>query len=169
MKDTLENLGYVILAVLAFLVMVLLATLILGRIELAWALTKGFLLLWAFLFAEQAIQAFVQRVLRLSELEHWGLVLFNLLLTLVLCLVWSAFVSLEVTRAVADIGWLGIGVLHGLGLIGAWLGFGAITGFFTGTLYRISGLVVSLLGYVVFAIFPNLAQGIFGWFFVLWQ
>jgi hypothetical protein len=168
-KDTLENLGYVALAVLAYLLVALLVTLVLGRVELAWVLTKGFLLLWVLLFVEQAVQSFVQRVLRLSELEHWGLVLFNLLLTLVLCLAWSAFVSLEVTRAVADMGWLGIGVLHLLGLIGAWLGFGAITSFFTGTLYRMTGLAVAVLGYVGFAIFPNLAQGICGWFVALWQ
>jgi hypothetical protein len=166
-NDALEKMGYVALAVLAYLSVALLATLMLGRIELAWVLAKGFLMLWVFLYLEQIVQAIVQKTFHLSELEHLGVVLFNLFLTVGFCLAWSAFLALEVTRAAN--GWLGVGVLHLLGLVGAWLGFGVITSFFTGTLYRMTGLAVAVLGYGGFAIFPASAQDIFGWFFALGQ
>jgi hypothetical protein len=93
----------------------------------------------------------------------------NVLLTLGLCLAWAAFVALEVTRAAQGIGWLGAGLLYAFGLVGVWLGFGVVTGFFTGSLYRMTGLFVSALGFVGFALFPALAQAAFGWFFALWQ
>jgi hypothetical protein len=70
---------------------------------------------------------------------------------------------------VQGMGWLGAGLLYGLGLVGAWFGFGVVTGFFTGSLYRMAGLVVSALGFVGFVLFPAIAQGVFGWFFALWQ
>jgi hypothetical protein len=166
-KDALENLGYVALAMLAYLLLLLVPGLVLGRVELVWALGKGFGLLWVFLALEQAVQGVVQKTLRLSELEHLGLVVFNLLLVLGVCLVWSGFVAVRVVQAVQGTGWWGAGLLYGLGLVGAWLGFGVVTGFFTGTLYRLAGLVVTALSFVGFVLFPALAQGLFGWLFVL--
>jgi hypothetical protein len=168
-KDALENLGYTALAVLAYLLLTLVVTLVLGRVDMAWALCKGFVVLWLIVAIEQTLQGTVQKVMRWSELEHLGVVIFNVLMVLGLCLAWAAFVALEVTRSVQGIGWLAVGLLYVLGLVGAWLGFGVVTGFFTGSLYRLAGLAVTVLGFVAFGLFPALAQGAFGWFFALGQ
>jgi hypothetical protein len=81
-KDTLENLGYIALAMLAYLLLALVVVLVLGRVDMTWALCKGFVLLWAIVAAEQALQGVAQNALRLSELEHLGVVVFNLLMAL---------------------------------------------------------------------------------------
>jgi hypothetical protein len=168
-KNTLENLGYVALAMLVYLLMLLVISLVLGRLELAWAICKGFGLLWVVVATEQVVQGVVQKVFGWSELEHFGVVVFNLLVALGLCLAWSAFVVLEVTRSVQGIGWLGAGLGYGFGLIGTWLGFGVVTSFFTGSLYRMVGLAITGLGFLGFAMFPAVPQNVFGWFFALWQ
>ncbi len=151
-----------------FLVVVGIFTLILGKPELAWALTKGFALLWLMLLVISQVHNFFLRLIRASIDSKYALFVgSNVLVVMVFCLVWTAFTVLQVIGQNTGLGWLAVGVVYSLGLVSSWIGFGVVTTIYNGTLYQLFGLFITAVSYIVFCIFPNFATQLFGWFFAL--
>jgi hypothetical protein len=156
MKDELENIGILAGVTLAFLVFSSVLTLIIGRFEFTWGLTKGFAVLWLALFIVPSVQNFFLRLIRSNMYEKSGIYVgSNLLFTSLFCLIWVSFIVLLVQLNFSNLGWLALILLYGLGLLSSYVGFGVVTAFYTGTLYRMVALILTILAYGLFCIRPD--------------
>ncbi|MEY4531643.1 MAG: hypothetical protein RLZZ156_2364 [Deinococcota bacterium] len=168
MREDLENVAILAGVTVVFLVVTAILTLVLGRLELTWALTKGFLLLWLMLLVISEVHNFFLRLIRANVHNKYELFVgSNVLVVMVFCLVWTAFNVLQVLGQTMGLGWLTTGIIYFLGLVSSWIGFGVVTTIYNGTLYQMLGLFVTAFSYVIFCIFPNFATQLFGWFFGL--
>jgi hypothetical protein len=156
MKDELENISILAGVTLAFLVFSSLLTLIIGRFEFTWGLTKGFAVLWLALFIVHGVQNFLLRLIRSNMYDKSGIFVgSNLLFSSLFCLIWVSLTVLQVQLNRSDLGWFALVLLYGLGLLSSYVGFGVVTTFYTGTLYRMVGLVLTVLAYVLLCIRPD--------------
>lgn len=168
MRQDLENVMILAGVTVVFLFFSGILTLILGKLELTWALTKGFLLLWLMLLVVSGVHNFFLRLIRSNIHDKAGLFVgSNVLVVMVFCLVWAAFNVFQVIGQSTGLGWLANVMVYFLGLVSSWIGFGVVTTIYNGTLYQMLGLSVTAFSYVIFCIFPNLATQLFGWFFGL--
>jgi hypothetical protein len=151
---------------LAFLTIAGLVLWLVGHGALAWQVAKGYALLWVLLLVISPILNFVQRMFRLNMYDNGNVfVASNLLVSGVLVLGWSAFAALAVQGAGAS-GWI-VGWLYVVGFLASYVGEQVVTTIFNGTIYQLANLVLALLGFIVFALWPALAGQLFGWFFNL--
>ena len=168
MREDLENVAILAGVTLVFLVVLGIVTLILGRFELTWALTKGFALLWLMLFIISELHNFFLRLARANVHNKYELFVgSNLLVVSIFCLAWAAFNVLQVVALSTNLGWLAVGMVYFLALVSSWIGFSVITTIYNGTLYQLFGLGLTAVSYLIFCVFPNFATQLFGWFFNL--
>jgi hypothetical protein len=60
-------------------------------------------------------------------------------------------------------GWI-VGLLYVVGFLASYIGEQVVGAIFTGTIYQLANLVLALLGFVMFALWPAVARALFGWF-----
>jgi hypothetical protein len=168
MREDLENVAILAGVTLVFLIVCGLATLILGRFELTWALTKGFLLLWLMLFLISELHHFFLRLARVNLHHKYELFVgSHLLVVTVFCLIWAAFNVQQIRMQSTGLGWLAVGTVYFLGLVSSWVGFSVVTTIYKGTLYKIFGLILTVAAYIIFCVFSSTITLLFGWFFNL--
>lgn len=139
---------------------------LLGHGALAWRFAKGYALLWVLLLVISPILNLLQRMFRLNLYDNANVfVASNLLVSGVLVLGWSAFAALTVQSAGAS-GWI-VGLLYVVGFLASYIGEQVVGAIFTGTIYQLANLVLALLSFIVFALWPAFAGQLFGWFFNL--
>jgi hypothetical protein len=81
---------------------------------------------------------------------------------------WSAFAALVISSAVAGTPiWMMI-ILYGVGLFSSWVATVIVSVFYMGTIYRMVNLVLGILSFIVFSIWPHAGAKIYGWFFNLY-
>lgn len=149
---------------LAFLIVAGIALWLLGYSSLAWSFANGFGLLWVMLFVIGPILNLIQRAFGLNMYDKANVfVASNLLVSGVLVLGWSAFAALAV-QGIGAAGWI-VWALYLIGLLASYIAEQVVGAIFNGTIYQLANLVLALVSFIVFAIWPALANKLFGWFF----
>lgn len=151
-----------------FIVIVALLLWPMGKLAVAVRLMKAYVIFWGITVFSVVVLYQVQRMLRVSAERNFAAFLIsNLLLGLTLLAGWSAFSSGVVNEAVAD---AGVGVTIVLWVVGLVSGIAAhvvVTTFHNGTIYTLSNLIVVVVGFVVFGVWPAVARVTYGRFFNL--
>ncbi|MBS1808365.1 MAG: hypothetical protein JST84_09250 [Acidobacteria bacterium] len=165
-QETASKLLIIVGVNLAFLLIAGLMLWLFGHSALAWQFAKGYALLWVLLLVISPILNFIQRMFRLNLYDNANVfVASNLLVSGVLVLGWSTFAALVVQGAGAT-GWV-VGLLYAVGFLASYIGEQVVTAIFNGTIYQLANLVLALVSFIVFAIWPVLGRTLFGWFFNL--
>lgn len=165
-QETATNTLIIVGVNLVFLLVAGLVLWLVGHGALAWQFAKGYALLWLLLAVLSPILNIIQRMFRLNMYDNANVfVASNLLVSGVLVLGWSAFAALAVQVAGAA-GWI-VWLLYVIGFLASYIGQQVVGAIFNGTIYQLANLVLAVLSFIVFAIWPALARASFGWFFNL--
>ena len=158
LSDVLSDTAFNMLVVLALtLLFVLLLGLIvwgLGMLPLWWVFVQGYALLLAINLGLMLLTMGLYRVFRLDPFSI-PMVLTNALLVALLSVGWSVYL----TRGIEAFGPSNASttfLVYGLGLLGSWIASLQIGAFFSGTLYQLWGLALTLSSYLIIALL--------GWF-----
>ncbi len=153
---------------LAFLVLLILLLWPLGKVSLAFQWAKGYGLFWIVMIVLTLVVSRLQNFFRLDHNHHFdAYVISNLVPSSSLVAGWSAFAALTIQSLTATtFGWV-VGVLYVVGLLSSWIAFTITSAFYTGEIYKKVNLVLAVVSFIVFAIWPALGRLLFGWVFHL--
>jgi len=151
------------------LLFLLLTTLILwplSKLAIALLFAKGYGVLLVLLIAVTLLDAVIRQVFRIDEDSHFDLyVLYGSIFSGTLQIGWSAFAAIAVHNVIAGVPIWGLIILFLLGFLSCYVAASFIAVFFSGKIYQILNLILAVISFVVFAIWPASAQWLFGWFF----
>ncbi len=91
----------------------------------------------------------------------------NLLVSAFLVAGWSAFSAHTVGSSAAAASVWAAAVLYVIGFLSSYLAFVIASEFYSGSVYKVVNLPLSLASYVVFAVWPAAGRAMYGWFFSL--
>ena len=78
---------------------------------------------------------------------------------------WSAFVVLVIDSSVTGAPvWKTI-ILYGVGGFSSYVASVIVSVFYMGSLYRMVNLVLAIVSFIVFSVWPAVGVAIYGWFF----
>lgn len=154
---------------LVFEALILLLLWPLGKVDLAFRLANGFGIFW---FVTCVVTFFVIRIQHLFRINLYErgntFMAMNLIASVALVMGWSAFVTLNIRNFASGAPlWLTV-VLWLIGIVSSWIACLIVGSFYTGHLYRFVSLLLALVSFLVFAIWPAIGQTLYGWFFALW-
>jgi ABC-type Fe3+-siderophore transport system permease subunit len=151
-----------------FLAVVALAFWPLGRASLALDLLKGYWVLWIAI-SWTAVPLFIwQRLCRVDLYSHPdAYVISGLALSGFLQAGWSAFAAIAARDAAAAApAWLAV-VLYLVWLFSCYVAAVSIATYYQGHIYKFVNLLLSVLTYALFCVWPAAARAVYGWFFDL--
>lgn len=153
-----------------FLLLVALVLWPMGRVGMAWRLTKAYWVFWTAVIVVASLVALAHRIFRMDLDSHANAYVITGLVTGGFLQVgWSAFVGPFLHEAVAGASvWAGI-VLYLIGLVSCWVAAVIVAAFYLGTLYRMVNLALALASFVVFSVWPAAGVATYGWFFELFS
>lgn len=153
---------------LIFIALIALVLWPLGKTMLALRLLKGYGIFWI-LTALTAVAVYrIQRFCRVSADTHVdAYVISNLSHSVFLLAGWSAFAVVTVRSFVLATPFWMMAILWLSGIFSSVVAFTVITLFYRGSVYRVINISVSLISFVVFAVWPAIGLAIYGWFFDL--
>lgn len=138
----------------------------LGKIVLAARLTKGYAVFWIVTLITAIVLFQIQRLVRVSpETRVSTYVVSNLGHGMFLLAGWSAFAAVSIHAVTAGAAAGITTVLWVVGIISSVIAFVVVTTFHRGVIYRLGNILVALVSFTVFAIWPGAAQALYGWFF----
>ncbi len=153
---------------LIFIALVALLSWPMGKTVLALRLAKGYLIFWTITFISVIALYQIQRLLRVSlETRVTAFVISNLVTGMYLLTGWSAFAAIAVHEASANSGVGSAVVLWIVGLVSVAMAHVVLTTFHKGTIYTFVNLLVVVVSFVFFGVWPTMAQITYGWFFNL--
>lgn len=151
---------------------VLLSALVLwpfGKAVLAWQVAKGFSLFFLVVVAVVLLAALLQKLFRIEDDPPSSpFVISNLLLSACVQVGWSAFAALAIAGQAAGATMFALIVLHLVGFLSTMIAKTTTDVFFKGNLYAAVNALLTMIAYIVFAIWPVAARAAYGWFFALW-
>lgn len=169
MHDEQKELFELLFAAAQNLLFVALAALILrplGDASPALRFAKGGLVLWGVLCVTRVALAFVHRKLRVDMYSHFdAYVISCAVLGAFLQAGWSAFAALAVRDFASNANVWPAVVLYFVGLLSCYVAFNVVSAFYTGHIYRLINVVVALVGFALFCVWPTAARAAYGWFF----
>lgn len=153
---------------LIFVALVALLLWPLGKVALAFSLAKGYGILWV-VTALTAVAVYkVQRFFRVDTDTHYdALVISNLSHAVLLLVGWSAFAALTVHDFASGVPVWVAAILWLVGFLSSHVAFTVLSSFYPGQIYKLINLILALISFVVFAVWPASGRAIFGWFFNL--
>jgi hypothetical protein len=139
-----------------------------GQAMTSWRLAKGYWIFWIVLIWTAIILILFQRIFRVDMDSHYNVyVITALLLSGFLQLGWSAFAALVIHTSFATATvWIDV-VLFIVGLFSSYVAWAIVSAFYMGSIYRIVNLVLAILSYLIFILWPTGARALYGWFFDL--
>jgi hypothetical protein len=166
-RDFFEYLFALVLNVL-FLVLVAVVLWPLGSSKIAIQLAKGYWVFWSVVIMCAVLMALVARMLRIEQRpSFWDAYLILILvLTVVLPTGWAAFAALTLSSLPGS----GIGVqatFYVVGMVSCYLAYVIVHALFKANRFRLAKVIMALVGFLVFTIWPESARALFGWFFNL--
>ena len=137
----------------------------LERLALAWDLTQGYWIFWGVLILTGGLLVLGRRIFRVNIDDHFDAYLISaLFVSGVVQLGWSAFAAVTIdAHAASASGWV-VALLYAIGFVSCWVAYVGVSSLYMGSLYRLVNLVVALVGFVVFSVWPGGGRAIFGWF-----
>ena len=139
-----------------------------GHAALAWRLTKGYWVLYVVLIWTSIIILLLQRRFRIDMYSHYNAyVISGLVVSGFIQAGWSAFAALVVRDfTVAASVWVDI-ALYSVGVFSCYVACSIVGAFYMGGIYRMTNLLIAMLSFVVFSIWPLAADVLYRWFFNL--
>ena len=163
-KELFDYLFAVVLNV-SFLAITALLLWPMGHAVLAWRLTKGYWVFYVVLFWTAILLLILQRRLRVDMYSHYdAYVISGLVVSGVMQAGWSAFAALLIRDFTAEAS-IGIDiVLYGVGVFSCYVACVIVAAFYMGSIYRFTNLLIAMLTFVLFSVWPSSARVLFGWF-----
>lgn len=139
-----------------------------GQAITSWRLAKGYWIFCIVLIWTAIIFSLFQRLFRIDMDSHYDIyVITGLLVSGVLQVGWSAFAALIIHASFATAPVSIDVVLFIVGLISSYLACALVSAFYMGSIYRTVNLVLAILSYLIFILWPTSARVLYGWFFDL--
>jgi len=169
-EDQKEFFDYLIAIVLNVVFLALTALLLwpLGGAKIALRLAKGYWIFWAVLIVTASLLVLVQRIFRMDLYSRFNAyVISGFVLSGFLQVGWSAFAALVMDNSVSGAPiWKKI-ILYTIGGVSSYVASVIMAAFYTGSLYRMVNLMVAIVSFIVFSVWPAAGGAIYGWFFNL--
>lgn len=124
-----------------------------------YAVVYDNVLLWVLLFVSIQVVSLLCKVFRWSNDATVPLII-NVFIVIILLLLSGLLLAWYTQASFEALGTWQRGVLHVLGFLYAYLMFAVVTSFYTGSIFKLVGLAVALLSYLVFAFFPALTSNL---------
>lgn len=167
-EDQKEFFDYLFALVLNTVFLALTALLLwpLGRTTFALRLTKGYWIFWAAVIFVSSLLVLAQRIFRMDLYSHHdAYVITGLVVSGILQAGWSAFAALVIHDSVANASvWVMI-VLYGVGVVSTYVASVIVGAFYMGGIYRMVNMVLAVVSFILFSIWPRVGGAIYGWFF----
>jgi len=140
----------------------------LGGATIALRLTKGYWIFWAVLIVTACVLVLVQRIFRIDLYSRSdAYIISGLIVGGFLQVGWSAFAALVMDSSVSGAPiWKKI-ILYTIGVVSSYIASVIMAAFYTGSLYRMVNLVLAIVSFIVFSVWPAAGGAIYGWFFNL--
>jgi len=140
----------------------------LGAEYLTLRFAKGYAVFWIIAIVTALILNRIQQFFRVDTDSHFDLyVVSNLGHSTILLLGWSAFSSLIVHDFVNGKPLRAVILVWAVGVLSSWIAYNVLRSFYPGQVYFLPSLIVALVSFLLFALWPKGAQILFGWFFNL--
>ena len=138
----------------------------LGRVIIALRLAKGYWIFWAVLIVTASALVLAQRIFRMDLYSRFdAYVISALILSGFLQVGWSAFVALVIDSSISGAPIWKIIILYGVGVFSTYVACVIVYAFYMGSLYRMVNLVLAMVSFIVFSVWPGAGVAIYGWFF----
>ncbi len=140
----------------------------LDKLMLALGLAKGYGILWVIIFVTAVLLNGVHRFFRMNIYDRANAyILSTLAVSCFLQVGWSAFAALMVHSFVTGGPvWTGV-ILYLVGVLACLIAFFNVSSFYSGQIYKLVSLPLTLVSFLVFSIWPASCRLIYGWFFQL--
>ena len=169
-EDQKELFDYLFAIVLNAVFLVVTALLLwpLGRATMALRLAKGYWIFWTGVIVTASVLALLHRIFRMVLYERFNAyVITGLIVSGFVQVGWGAFAAPVIHSFVADTPvWMTV-ILYAVGVFSCWVASVIVAAFYMGTLYRMANLLLAILSFIVFSIWPTAGGAIYGWFFDL--
>jgi hypothetical protein len=140
----------------------------LGRAIIALRLAKGYWIFWTVLIVTASLLVLVQRIFRMDLYSRVNAyVISGLVVSGFLQAGWSAFAALVMASSVSGAPiWQKI-ILYAVGVVSSYVASVIMAAFFTGSIYRMVNLLLAIVSFIVFSVWPAAGGALYGWFFKL--
>ncbi len=151
-----------------FLVITALVLWPLGKARMAFDLGKAYWIFWTAVIVTACVLVLCQRIFRMDLYSHFdAYVISGLALSGFVQAGWSAFTAPVIHNFVAGSPvWVTI-ILYAVGVLSCWVACVIVAAFYMGSLYRFVNLILALVSFIVFSVWPGAGSVIYGWFFDL--
>lgn len=140
----------------------------LGSFGLVGTLAKGYGLLWLAIFVTAILLNGIQRFFRMNIYDRAnGYIFSTLVVSCLLQIGWSAFAALTITGFAAGLPLWQVVLLYVVGFLSGLIAFWDVSSLYSGQLYRLISLPLTLLSFLVFSLWPVGARLAYGWLFEL--
>ena len=169
-EDQKELFDYLFALVLNAVFLALAALLLwpLGKAIMALGLAKAYWIFWTGVIVLSSLLVLAQRIFRMDLYSHYNAyVICGLAVSGFLQVGWSAFAAPFVRNSVAGTPiWVMI-ILYAIGVVSCWVACVIVSAFYMGSIYKMVNLVLALLSFIVFSVWPAAGAAMYGWFFNL--
>lgn len=169
-EDQKEFFDYLFAIVLNAVFLLLMALVLwpLGKATMALSLAKAYWIFWTAVIVTACVLALLQRIFRMDLYDHFdAYVITGLIFSGFVQVGWSAFAAPVIHDSVAGTPiWIAI-ILYAVGVVSCWIACVIVAAFYMGSIYRMVNLVLAIVSFIVFSVWPSAGGAIYGWFFDL--
>jgi len=167
-QNDLYGLVFALALNVVFLALIALLLWPLDRAAMNFPLAKGYLLFWVIVTVTALALFSAHKILRVDMYSHADAhMISNLLVGGVAQAGWSAFAALVVHNfAAAAPVWVVL-ILYLVGGLSCFVAYNIVSSFYQGQIYRIINLLLALVSYIIFSIWPTIGRLTYGRFFDL--
>lgn len=169
-EDQKELFDYLFAIVLNTVFLVLTALLLwpLGRASMVFRLAKGYWIFWTAVILTASVLALSHRIFRMDLYSRFdAYVISGLIVSGFVQMGWAAFAAPVVHNFLADAPiWMTV-ILYTIGVLSCYVASVIVAAFYMGTLYRMINLLLAIVSFIVFSVWPAAGGMMYGWFFDL--
>ena len=138
----------------------------LGKAMMAVSLAKGYWIFWTVMILTAVVLLQFQRIFRLDMYSHFdAYVISGLAVSGFLQVGWSAFAALVVRSFITGTPtWVAV-ILYVVGFLSCYVACVIVSAFYMGSIYRLVNTALAVVSFIVFSVWPEAANAIYGWFF----
>ncbi len=167
-EDQKEFFDYLFAVVLNAVFLALIALLLwpMGRAMMALQLAKGYWIFWTAVILISSILVVGQRIFRLDLHSHYdAYVISGLVVGGFLQVGWSAFLAPVLHNFAAGASVWATIILYAVGILSCYVACVIVGAFYMGTLYKFVNLILALVSFIVFSVWPTAGRVMYGWLF----
>lgn len=153
---------------LVFLALVALLLWPMGRVWLAFSLAKGYLTFWGVIYLVNGVVIILRRIFRVDIDSHYDVyVISALVVSGFMQAGWSAFAAPTVQGFTGGAPMWMTCALYLVGFLSCYVAFTIVSAYYSGYIYRHVNLLLAVVSFIVFSVWPASGRAIYGWFFNL--